>query len=156
MSGLCRTITLLALLVLLSACQPQAMQRPDGFASYEKVSKAHKAISPERVVYRVRSHDNEGDASLDFWKTALRTHMRDSGYVTLEESDIMADGDQGFVLTLAAPFDARDYTYLIALFVHGDKLVVFESAGESSWFEKYREDIIKTIRNTRIGDAARL
>jgi hypothetical protein len=143
-------------LLMLSACEAPQLIRPDGFAPYESSVRSFKAVSPERIMYRMRTFKNEDDAGLAFWKTALTTHMQDSGYIMLSESNITAKSTPGFLVVLAAPVGAKDYSYMIAIFVHKEKLVVFESAGETKYFDKYKDNIIKTIENTDIDSAARL
>ena len=149
-------ILLLCGLMILSACQAPELIRPDGFAPYESSERGFKSVSPERIMYRVRAYKNEDKADLEFWKTALNTHMHDSGYIQLAESDIVAKSTPGYLLVLAAPVDVKDYTYVISIFLHKDKLVVFEAAGETKYFDKYKENIFKTIENTDIELAAQL
>lgn len=153
-----RIITLLWVLLfaILPACQTAKLKHPDGFAQYIGSINSVKSITPERVLYRVRTHENMENADLSFWKIALKTQMQDSGYIVLSDSDISTKSSVGYLLRLAAPLGTKDYSYLIALFVHGDKLVIFESAGETNQFEKYVKNIISTIENTEIAAAARL
>jgi hypothetical protein len=149
-------ILVLSGLIILSACQAPQLIRPDGFASYENSEHGYKSVSPERIMYRVRAFKNEDNADLAFWKTALKTHMHDSGYIQLSESDIEAKSTPGYLLVLAAPVGAKDYTYMVALFIHKGKLVVFESAGETKYFDKYKDNIIETIEGTNMKLAAQL
>lgn len=146
--------------VLLSACQTPPLIHPVGFAVYEDKTNSYKSISPERIMYRVRAHDNEDNADLAFWKTALKTHLKDSGYIQLAESEIRAGTTAapttGNLLTLASPLGAKDYTYLIAIFINKNKLLVFESAGETKYFGSHKDNIIKTIKNTNLDSAAQL
>ena len=142
--------------VLLSACQPPQLIHPEGFAVYENNANNAKAVSPERIMYRVRAHDNEDKAELAFWTTALKTHMQDSGYLQLAESAINAGPVPGYLLTLASPLGAKDYTYVIAIFTYKDKLLVFEAAGETKYFDNHKDNIIKTIENTNLDLAAQL
>ena len=146
----CRLTLLLMACALLGACEKPSLIRPPGFAEYADREQGYKAVSPDRVLYRVRSHDNEEKGDLAFWKIALKTHMLDSGYLLLEESAITADAVPGYQLLLAAPVGVMDYNYLIALFVHKSKLVVIEAAGETEYFSKHRESILQTIRNTAV------
>ena len=150
-----KTLLLFAAITL-CACQAPQLIRPEGFALYENSARGVKSVSPERIMYRVRAFKNEDKAGLEFWKTALKTHMQDSGYIQLSESDITAKSTPGYLLELVAPVGANDYTYIIAIFVHKEKLVVFESAGETKYFEKYKDNIIKTIESTDVESASQL
>jgi len=146
----------MAITMVMSACETPQLIRPDGFAPYKNSRQGYKSVSPERIMYRVRAYKNEDKADLGFWKTALKTHMHDSGYIQLSESDVTAKSTPGYLLILAAPVGVKDYTYAIAIFIHKDKLVVFESAGDTKYFDQYKDNIIKTIENTDMDSAAQL
>ena len=90
-------IVLLFCPLILSACEAPQLVRPDRFAPYESSVRSFKAVSPERIMYRVRAFKNEDNTSLAFWTTALTTHMQDSGYIMLSESDITAKSTPGFL-----------------------------------------------------------
>jgi len=138
------------IVMVMTACQKIDLIRPDGFAIYQNNDFGYRFVSPDNIMYRVRAHENKEKADLTFWKTALKTHLLDSGYILLRESEISAKSTPGYLLRLSAPAGVKDYDYLVALFAHKEKLVVIESAGESRIFENYRQNIIDTIKNTDI------
>lgn len=135
----------LLILVLLSlvGCSPKPAV-PDGFAPY-KGKQGVKAVSPDGVMYRVRETPNKPEANLDFWKEALVTRQKRAGYKVIKEGEIEAGKLKGGLLELQAPMGAQDYTYLIAIFVHGDTLVLVEAAGEVQLFERHRQVILDAI-----------
>jgi hypothetical protein len=134
----------LAVILGLAACNSAKAPAPEGFAAY-KGDKPFRAVSADGVVYRVRTESDASDAALDFWKEALKKRMLDAGYTFLRESDIKASEQPGYLLELTAPLGPRDYTYLIAIFKHGKRLVVVESSGEVSIFEKRRGAVLDAI-----------
>ena len=137
--------TLLCVATLVFAgCQTLPSNAPADFAAY-KGEKPFRAVSPDGVMYRVRSTENKPFAELSFWKTALKKHMIDSGYHFTGESDISAENLPGYLLELSAPAGDRDYTYLIALFVKGDTLLIAEASGEISRFKKHQAGIMEAI-----------
>ena len=121
---------------------------PAGFAPYTQSGEI-KAVSPEGVVYRVRSVDNKPFAELTFWKEALKKRMLDAGYIFLTEAPIEADAQEGYLLELTAPYGQQDYTYLVAVFVRGNKITIAETAGEVSDLAARRDAVLEAIQNLK-------
>jgi len=138
------TCLLLLLLSLLGGCKSFTAQAPNGFATYDKGG-AFRAVSPDGVIYRVRDEKNKPQAELAFWKEALKKRMLDAGYRFVAESDVKAGDASGYLLELNAPQGSQDYTYLTALFVEGDRLVIVESAGEVTRFKARRDVVMEAI-----------
>lgn len=122
---------------------------PAGFAPYTQAGKI-KAVSPEGIIYRVRSVDNKPFAELTFWKEALKKRMLDAGYIFLNEAPIEADAQEGYLLELTAPYGQQDYTYLMAVFVRGKKIIIAEAAGEVSDLAARRAAILEAIQNLKL------
>ena len=120
-------------------------QVPAGFARYTKAENI-KAVSPEGVVYRVRTEDNKPYAELPFWKEALKKRMLDAGHVFLDEAPVSADAVPGYLLELTAPHGRADYTYLMAVFVRDKKIIIVESAGEVTHITRRRKAILTAIK----------
>jgi len=139
-------------LISLSACQTVTLPLPDGFAYYEKKQSPEllRAVSPDRVVYRVRAVLDEPEASLDFWKTALETHFKKSGYVIVEQKAVKAGSLPGESFIMATTHAGRDYTYALNVFVYKKGVVLIEVAGENAQFEKYRQQVAAAIATTDI------
>ena len=124
-----RTGRLLGLVVLSSPSRSLHLSRegqpPQGFAAYRELWQDWfelRAVSPDGVVYRVRTEDNEPTADLPFWQAALKKRMLDAGYILVAESETKAGKQPGYLLELAAPVGQEDFVYLIALFVNGSEL----------------------------------
>ncbi|GAB6097137.1 hypothetical protein JCM14469_33910 [Desulfatiferula olefinivorans] len=129
-----------ALVLALAGCRSLPLAAPSGFAAYEG-SFPFRAVSPDGVMYRVRTEDNTPFAELTFWKTALRKHMTDSGYRVIADADLTTKTLPGYQLELAAPMGDRDFTYLITLFVDGDTLIIAEAAGDMALFKQHRSAV---------------
>jgi len=123
---------------------------PDGFAPYPK-GKAFRAASPDDVVFRVRSEKHEPEATLAFWKEALRKRMLDAGYRFLSEQDVVAGATPGYLLQLTAPMGMEDALYVVAVFPVGRRLVVVEAAGEVSRVTSRLEAIRAAIAALDVG-----
>lgn len=139
---------LLLLLVSGVGCTRFQAEAPQGFATYEQKS-PFRAVSPDGVVFRVRSEKNKPHAELPFWKEALKKRMVDAGYRFVSEKDIKAGGKDGYLLELAAPLGNQDYTYVIALFQNEEHLVIVESAGEISRFSARRDAVLAALDKLR-------
>jgi hypothetical protein len=122
---------------------------PAGFAPYTQAGKI-KAVSPEGIIYRVRSVDNKPFADLTFWKEALKKRMLDAGYIFLNEAPIEADAQEGYLLELTAPYGEQDYTYLVAVFVSGKKIIIAEAAGAVSDLAARRAAVLEAIQNLKL------
>lgn len=121
-----------------------AADAPDGFAGYRKLREL-RAISPDQVMFRVRTMRHKPKADLEFWKESLKKRMQDAGYNFLEESSFERDGLPGYRLELTAPMGEEDYTYLVAVVPNGRKLIIIEAAGEVTRYRAHREAILKAM-----------
>ncbi len=135
---------LLLLVFALAGCTPFQASAPDGFAPFDDWGE-FRAVSPEGVTFRVRAEDNEPEADLEFWAEALKNRMDNAGYVFVDDGEVSAGSTKGYRLELAAPFGQEDYSYLIAIFVKGSKIVIVESAGEVTRFAERRAAVDAAI-----------
>jgi hypothetical protein len=117
---------------------------PEGFAPYES-KKAYRAVSPDGVVFRVRSAEHEPEADLAFWKEAMHKRMLEAGYHFLSEAEVQASGTPGTLLELTAPWGTDDFSYLLAVFPAGKELVIVEAAGEVATFSERKDAILEAI-----------
>ena len=122
---------------------------PDGFAAF-KVKKHIAAVSPDDVVFRVRTLRNKPPADLAFWTEALRTRLVQAGYTLLSEGDVSAANAKGHLLELVAPDGQKDARWMIGLFVDGKDIVVVEAAGEASKAMARRDAILSAIGKSRL------
>jgi hypothetical protein len=121
-----------------------AVSPPEGFSAY-KTRHEHRAVSPDEVLYRVRTEKHEPRADLAFWKEAVTVRMAEAGYTALRDQEITAGAAQGWFLEFTAPLGTQDYAYGVAAFPQGAKLVVVEAAGEVSRYEARRDQIVAAI-----------
>jgi hypothetical protein len=143
------TILLAALVIMLFSCAHFKAQSPSGFAAY-KSRCTFKAVSPDGVIYRVRSVKNKPKAELPFWNEAVITRMKNAGYTLVDTSSITVQGRQTFVTELAAPLGSEDQSYLIAVIYGPKRLTVVEAACEVSKFQKRKADIVEAIKKIRL------
>jgi hypothetical protein len=121
---------------------------PAGFAPYRS-RKAFRAVSPDGVVFRVRTARHDPEADLAFWKEAMQKRQAEAGYREHSAGDASAGSLPGTLLELTAPWGTDDYTYLVALFPAGKELVIVEAAGEVSRFAARREAVLEAVGRVR-------
>ncbi len=138
------------LLLSLIACRSYKATPPEGFASFEKTTD-FKAVSPDGVVFRMRDEPNKPEGDLPFWKEALKKRMLAAGYTFFAERDLKTQGGEpGYLLELSAPLGPRDYSYLVAVFRKGSKLVIAEVAGEVVPLKARHDAIIAALEKTEL------
>lgn len=135
-------------------CSCQSVNKeilPDGFAAYRQSAQSapFRAVSPDGVMFSVRTEPNEPYAELSFWKLALKKHLLDSGYHFIRESDIQSGSEYGYMLEVSAPVDNQDYIYACAIFVQNDKIIIAEAAGEVLNYEKRRKAVLAAVSKLR-------
>lgn len=134
---------------LLACRAPFEASAPSGFAAYDD-SDPFRAVSPDGVVYRVRSEsaDAEG-ADLGFWGEALKRQMESAGYAVQSEGAVSAGGETGYLIELTAPQGPEDHLYLIAVFTRGDGVIIAEAAGEVTRVAERKAAILEGIEALR-------
>lgn len=113
---------------------------PDGFAPFRKRGR-FQAVSPDDVVYRVRSAKNKPEADLEFWAEALKERQEAAGYTVTGEQTV----DGTYILELGAANGAQDQTYVVGLRVAGSHLILAEATGEAEAFLPHRDAIVASM-----------
>jgi hypothetical protein len=140
-----------ALLGALSAgCSSYHPAVPDGFGQYPRGSvfkSPLRAVSPDGVLFTVRTEKNKPKADLSFWREALKTRMAQAGYRVAADTTCSMKGSPGALVKLAAPVGNQDYFYWIAftLSASGGDILVAEAAGESKLFLARQDAILKAM-----------
>jgi hypothetical protein len=118
---------------------------PVGFSEWRKESR-YRAVAPDDVLFAVRVERHKPKAELSFWKEAVRQRMEAAGYKVISEGDLEAGGRAGAFVELAAPMGTEDWTYLLAFFPDGRRMVIAEAAGAIARVDPRRAAILDTIR----------
>jgi len=120
-----------------------SVSTPEGFSPYRRRGR-FQAITPDDVVFRVRSARNKPRATLEFWSEALKERQEAAGYTVLSEQTV-SDG-QTYVLELGAANGPQDQTYVIGLRVEGRRLILAEATGEAERFQAHRDAVMQALR----------
>ncbi len=112
-----RFIVVFVVAACLAGCL--TMQVPERFIVIERGPGLLKALTPEESRIWVRDFDDDTQASIAFWKDALKADLlKNRGYTLVKESPVQdGAGRQGMALTLEATLGGRPVRELMAVFV---------------------------------------
>ena len=119
------------------------MVAPAGFAPYDLqerpagTSVQHFAMSPEGVLFRVRTVPNQPPQQLGFWTEALRTQLTREGYTYIDTRELSSPLGAVVLLRWSVTVGQSDWLYLTALAELGDQLVIAEAAGDVTLLGEY-------------------
>ncbi len=139
-----------AAVLAVAACASVQVSRPEGFAGQPGAGD-YRAISPEGMLYRVRTVANEPAKDLAFWSEALRVQLTREGYRMIGQQEQFSGAREGVFYEWGVRYGAEDYIYLTAILVLGDRIAVAEAGGEHTVYRKYREQILESLKSIRIG-----
>jgi hypothetical protein len=140
------TLTVLTLLV---SCSRVSVQPPEGFAEL-KGRRTYRAVSPEGMLYRVRSIKNEPRKDLEFWGDALQNHLLKEGYRPNGEAlSFESDDLEGLLYEWILPSGNESYLYLTALIVTGRTITLAEAAAPHPEFTRYRQALLDSLASIR-------
>jgi hypothetical protein len=123
---------------------------PDGFATYKQTT-IFKSVSPDHVVYRIRTVKNEPYANFDFWKEALPERMKNAGYRVIRDSVVTNNiKDNALLLEMAAPIGTADYSYFVMMMVKDKQILIAEAAGQYADFQNRKASIIAALKKTAL------
>ena len=146
-------LTVFAVVTLCTGCVTQrgVLSPPDGFAHYADRD-LFTVVSPEAVIMRVRTEENDPPQSLDFWREAVKRHLSSSGYLLLEdgEGDFTSEAGAGVRYEWISPAGDEDWVYLTAMLVSGDRIVVVEAAGPYRWYMEHRAGMLESLSTIRL------
>lgn len=147
-------ISLAAAALFLAACSSLSVQKPEGFAEVSSrriATTQYKAISPEGMIYRVRTLDNYPVQMLEFWADALKNHLEKEGYRSVSDGESFEAGETpGMIFEWAMPYGHESYIYITAIVVSEKKIAVAEAAAEHTVYYQYREALIESLASITI------
>ena len=142
-----------ATVLALASCTSLA-QKPEGFAAVSPwyiSATRYKAVSPEGMIYRVRTLNNYPVQTLEFWADALRNHLKREGYRSIADGQSFEAGETpGMIFEWAMPYGNQSYIYITAIVVSQKKIAVAEATAEHTIYYKYREALIESLATITI------
>jgi hypothetical protein len=150
-----KVIGILLLLALLTACATLKVRNPEGFAVAVSSSllggrNIFEALSPEGMLYRVRTVENYPPQGVAFWADALRNHLEEEGYTQVLETEAFEAGErEGVLFEWILPYGSEDYIYLTAIVISDEKIAIAEAAGEHTVYLHYRDALKESLKTIR-------
>jgi hypothetical protein len=139
----------LGLLVLTASCSRLSVVPPEGFAELTG-ERSYRAVSPEGMLYRVRSIKNEPRKALSFWGEALENHLIKEGYRLSGEARSFQSGErEGLYYEWVLPYGNESYLYLTALLVTDRTITLAEAAAPHPVFMQYRQALLDSLAGIR-------
>jgi hypothetical protein len=146
-------IAFAAAVLALASCTT-LVQKPEGFAEvppWQITATEYKAVSPEGMIYRVRTLRNYPVQTLEFWASALRNHLEKEGYRSITDGRSFETGDNsGVIFEWAMPYGNQSYIYLTAIVVSENKIAVAEAAAEHTIYNQYRQALFESLTSITI------
>lgn len=143
-----------ALFVLTLASCVSLVQKPEGFAEIspqQVTATQYKAVSPEGMIYRVRTVNNYPVQTLEFWANALENHLEKEGYRSVSDGKSFQAGETpGMFFEWVMPYGNESYIYITAIAVSENKIAVAEAAAEHTIYYQYREALIESLTSITI------
>ena len=146
------TATIMFGLALLGGCG-SAMELPASFVelgsqddgSYGR-NYVVRGVSPEGVIIALRKIDNPKNGTLEFWAKAIENELSQEGHSLVENSPVRSDaGTGGRLMTFSSVHQGEEFTYMLAIFVEGERILVAEAGGKAVDVKKHAEDINKSL-----------
>ncbi len=145
--------TIVAAVLALASCT-SLVQKPEGFAEvspWQIAATHYKAVSPEGMIYRVRTLNNYPVQTLEFWADALQNHLEKEGYRSVSDGQAFEAGETpGMIFEWAMPYGNESYIYITAIAVSEKKIAVAEAAAEHTIYYRYREALIESLASITI------
>jgi hypothetical protein len=147
----------------LSGCKGPAFrtQTATGFIALDPktdVEYDHRAITPDGVVFSVRSIEDESRGDLAFWTRTLTLRVRDEmGYALIDTIDaVSADGSRGKTLKFGHDEAGKPYVYWITVFPAQGRLFIVEAGASKEHFEEARTGIESMLKGIKVRCSAAL
>jgi len=146
-------LVLAAAVVALASCLT-LVEKPEGFAEvlpWQTAATEYRAVSPEGMMYRVRTLKNYPVQTLEFWSEALQNHLEKEGYRGISDGQAFQTGENsGMMFEWALPYGNQSYIYLTAIVVSEKRIAVAEAAAEHTIYRRHREALRESLASITI------
>lgn len=146
------TFALLICLTLLVGCDPQPgkLRVPDSFVELSEAQARPyqaRAVSADGVVAALRQQANPKSGTLAFWTQAITDKMtKDKGYQLVSSEPLTSrTGRTGRKLHLTRTIRGVDFTYLMAIYVDGDRVRIAEAGGRTKHVQPLIQELGESL-----------
>lgn len=128
----------LAVFAALAGCASLKAPTPKGFASYPAESDRLEAISPDEVGWRVRVLEDQPEATLAFWKAAVRRHLETQGHLVVDSIETRWNDRAAAGYETRRTISGIESGYLVVVSPDRDRIAVAEAQGPVESFLRRR------------------
>jgi len=140
------------LLAGLSGCLPM-MNLPRDFIHVEQKDLgdyAIRGVSADGVVVALRSRPNMDNGTLAFWAKAMTNEMTGRGYKLISSEDVTSNSHlPGRMLTFSVHSRGAPFTYMLAVYVRKDAVLIAEVGGRAEAVKAVEADIQESLLTVR-------
>lgn len=147
-------VTVLAIAAAVGGCQQVKMNIPSSFVSVGKDNLGpydQRAVSADGVVLACRTQANPSRGSLEFWAKAIKNELAGKGGYTLtsDDSENSYYGEKGQLLVFSATKQGAAFTYMLGVFVKGNRLILAEAGGKADAVKPLTADLKAALLSVR-------
>ncbi len=147
-------VTVLAIAAAVGGCQQVKMDVPGSFVSVGKDNLGpydQRAVSADGVVLACRTQNNEKHGTLKFWSKAIKNELASKpGYSLTSDDDVHSDaGLEGRLMVFSATRQGAAFTYMLGVFVKGDRVILTEAGGRADAVKPLNNDLKATMLTVR-------
>ena len=133
-------------LIFTVSCSRLSVTPPEGFAELKEDRSTYRAVSPEGMLYRIRTVKNKPQKDLKFWSEALENHLAKEGYRMNGDPRPFQNGSwAGLSFEWVLPYGNDSYLYLTALIVSDKTITLAEATAPYSVFIRYRQPLLDSL-----------
>lgn len=109
-----------------------------------------RAVSADGVVIALRTENNAKNGTLDFWASAVRNELVSArGYALAKEEPIDGAAGAGKCMIFTASRSGAEFTYIIAIFLRYDTILIAEAGGKTDAVTPKMGTILTALRSVR-------
>ncbi len=129
-------LTAATIATIAAGCAPAKMDVPESFVALDKDTRGPydvRAVSADGVVMGCRTRDNPKHGTLSFWSEAAKNELAARPGYTLTANDKVESysGVEGRLLVFSATRRGAAFTYMLGVFVKGDRVILAEAGGRA-------------------------
>lgn len=152
MTGMKRGIRGIGIVILLAmgglVCRSAdyRVTTPEGFAVFDREQHRYRAISSDGVVVKVYAVANNPFGDAGMWGTAVEHYLKSMGYQQIVKKEMATSENlKGLYMEYLYKYNAEDYIYSLALFLHDKDIYLFQSGGQKKYYDKRRSSIMRSL-----------
>ncbi len=145
------TIAFVLIVIVASAGCGRMMDIPTDFVPADSWAHPVWAVSADGVVVAMRRpYKNPKNGTAEFWAEAIKNELAERGYKLVSSKKIVSDaGAPGHLLTFSSEQQGAEFTYMLAVYVDKDEVLVAEAGGKADATKAKTDALTKALLSVR-------